>query len=88
MLLSLVNVLGWGKEGQQEQLRGQRAHQLIGKHLPVTLAWPAEEIGFPVDKQVPGAASKPQSFIHCGRLFPLVPVTYQAFTTLILQSGC
>lgn len=47
-----------------------------------------EEIGFAVDKQVPGAASELFSFINRGLPFPHVPVTYQAFMTLILQSGC
>jgi hypothetical protein len=47
-----------------------------------------EEIGFAVNKQVPGAASKLFSFINRGLPFPHVPVTYQAFMTLILQSGC
>lgn len=47
-----------------------------------------EEVGSAVNTQVPGEASKPFSFINRGLPFPHVPVTYQAFMTLILQSGC
>lgn len=84
----LVNLeLSGGRDVKATQ--GRKAHQLIGKRLQVCLAWPGwEKIGFLVNKQVPSAASKPQSFINRGLLFPHVPVTYQAFITLILQSGC
>lgn len=76
---------------------GRRRGEQSKKSLPINwemfagFSGPAqtgEEIGFAVDTQVPGEASKLFSFINRGLPFPHVPVTYLAFMTLILQSDC